>query len=222
MITETTGASCEVRCGFARIAKMTLASTEDDVWKNIDPDDIWILDKLILSRKLGYNCGPIGLDVPYSGYYIVRPCVNMLGLGLGAKKMWLEKDTCDLPYGYFWCEWFTGFHHSVDYYNGTQILCVQGNKPEDTFIKWSEWIRSDKRFKFPTFLNSLIERHPWINCEFIGDKLIEVHFRRNEDFDGNTNHFIPVWEGQDTTPPPGYKYREYPDVHGRIGAFVNK
>ena len=56
LITETTGASCEVRCGSARIAKMTLASTEDDVWKNIDPDDIWVLDKLILSRKLGYNC----------------------------------------------------------------------------------------------------------------------------------------------------------------------
>ena len=29
-------------------------TAEDFVWKNINPDDIWVLDKLILSRKLGY------------------------------------------------------------------------------------------------------------------------------------------------------------------------
>ena len=195
-------------------------SAEDFVWQTIDPDHIWVLDKLILSRKLRYNCGPVGLDVPHPGLYIVRPCVNMLGLGLGTQKLWLEKDTCDLPVGHLWCEWFDGFHHSADYYNSKQLLCVQGNKPEDTFIKWKEWIRTNKRFNFPEILNTLVEFHPWINCEFIGDKLIEVHLRRNEDFDGNINHFIPVWEGEDTTPPKGYTYRNYPDVHGRIGAFV--
>ena len=52
------------------------------------------------------------------------------------------------------------------------------------------------------------------------DKLIEIHFRRNEDFDGVNEEFIPVWEGQDISPPDGYTYREYPDVHGRIGAFI--
>jgi hypothetical protein len=197
-----------------------MITAEDRVWQTIDPDHIWVLDKLILSRKLGYNSGPVGLDVPHPGFYIVRPCVNMLGLGLGAKKMWLEKDTCDLPYGYFWCEWFDGFHNSVDYYNGKQMLCVQGNKPEDTFTRWKEWIRTERRFEFPTILKELVQHHPWMNCEFIGDKLIEVHLRRNQDFNGNINHFIPVWEGQATTAPKGYTYREYPEVHGRIGAFV--
>lgn len=194
--------------------------TEDIVWSNISPNDIWVLDKLILSRKLGYNCGPIGLDVPSPGFYIVRPCVNMLGLGLGAQKLWLDKDTCDLPLGYFWCEWFDGFHNSVDYYCGKQMLCVAGNKPDDTFTKWTDWTRIEKQFEFPEILNPLVEHYPWMNCEFIGDKLIEVHLRRNEDFDGNITHFIPVWAGQDIIPPAGYTYREYPDVHGRIGAFV--
>jgi hypothetical protein len=32
--------------------------------------------------------------------------------------------------------------------------------------------------------------------------------------------FIPVWEGQDTTAPTGFTYKEYPDIHGRIGAFI--
>ena len=52
------------------------------------------------------------------------------------------------------------------------------------------------------------------------DKLIEVHLRHNEDFSDNITEFIPVWKGQDTTPLEGYTYRDYPDVHGRIGAFI--
>jgi hypothetical protein len=197
-----------------------MLTDEDRVWETIDPHDIWVMDKLILSRKLGYNCGPVGLDVPVPGYYIVRPCVNMLGLGLGAQRVWLNQDTMHLPVGHFWCEWFEGFHNSVDYYNGKQMLCVQGNKPDHTFTKWTDWIRNDKQFAFPTILDDLVKRHPWINCEFIGTRLIEVHLRRNEDFDGNINHFIPVWKGETTIPPAGYTYRDYPDIHGRIGAFV--
>lgn len=195
-------------------------SEEDQVWQTINPDDIWVLDKLILSRKLGYTCGPVGLDVPEAGYYIVRPCVNMLGLGLGAERVWLEKETMHLPVGHFWCEWFTGRHVSIDYYNQIQMLCVEGRKPEDTFTRWNEWVRNDIKISFPQLLVDVSQRHPWINCEYIGGRLIEVHLRRNEDFDGNINHFIPVWEGETIAPPEGYSYRSYPDVHGRIGAYV--
>ena len=62
--------------------------------------------------------------------------------------------------------------------------------------------------------------HEWLNVEYIGGKAIEIHFRNNVDFEDNIKEFIPVWENQDTTPPEGYTYREYPDMHGRIGAFV--
>lgn len=195
-------------------------SAEDFVWYDIDPNDIWGLDKLILSRKLGYVSGPVGLRVPKPNNYIVRPCVNMLGLGLGAQKVWIEDETLDLPVGHFWCEFFEGRHFSIDYYNGTQFLCVEGVKPENTFIKWSSWRRNDVRIPFPEILRDLLPRNPWMNCEFIGTKLIEVHYRQNEDFTGNIDHFIPVWEGDSIVPPKGYTYREYPDIHGRIGAFV--
>jgi len=197
-----------------------MTSAEDLVWKTIDPMDMWVLDKLILSKRLGYNCGPVGLDVSVPGYYIVRPCVNMLGLGLGAQKVWLDKDTTHLPVGHFWCEWFDGRHLSIDYQNGKQVLAVEGHKPETTFTKWDHWVKVSDRIKFPTVLEEFKEKYECINCEFIGKKLIEVHFRKNEDFNNNIVHFIPVWEGEDTTPPEGYRYIEYPDVHGRIGAFV--
>ena len=32
-----------------------IETAEDVVWKTINPDHIWVMDKLILSRKLGYN-----------------------------------------------------------------------------------------------------------------------------------------------------------------------
>mgnify|MGYP000137399647 CR=1 FL=1 len=193
---------------------------EELVWKTINPDHIWILDKLILSRKLLYNCGPVGLDVPNPGHYIVRPCVNLLGLGLGTQKVWIEKNTDHLPVGHFWCEWFDGRHLSIDYKWGKQVLAVEGHKPSDTFTRWDHWVKVSDRLKLPEILSNISHNYEYINCEFIGKKLIEVHLRHNEDFAGNITHFIPVWAGEDTTPPEGYTYKIYPDVHGRTGAFI--
>ena len=192
---------------------------EDIYWKTADADEIWVYDKLILSRKLGYKCGPAGIDVPEPGWYIVRPCVNVMGLGLGAKKMHLPQYTIDLDPGYFWCEWFEGRHLSIDYEYGKQVLCVEGFKSEDTFTKWDKWVATDDQIPFPKVLEQFVNK-PNINCEFIGGKLIEVHFRSNPDFDHNIMEFIPVWKGQSIDPPEGYRYIDYPDVHGRIGAFV--
>lgn len=194
-------------------------SAEDFVWRDIDPDEIWAMDKLILSRKLGYICGPVGLDVPTPGYYCVRPCVNMLGLGLGTQKVWLEQETMHLPIGHFWCEWFDGRHLSVDYWHGKQMLCVEGFKADDTFTKWERWVSKSDKVPLPFNLKTFTH-HTWLNVEYIGGKVIEIHFRRNDDFEADTTEFIPVWEGESIDPPVGYRYKDYPDIHGRIGAFI--
>ncbi len=192
---------------------------EDIYWKTADADEIWVYDKLILSRKLGYKCGPAGIDVPEPGWYIVRPCVNVMGLGLGTKKMHLPQYTIDLDPGYFWCEWFEGRHLSIDYEYGKQVLCVEGFKSKDTFTQWDKWIKTNDQIPFPKVLDQFKTKAN-INCEFIGGKLIEVHLRSNPDFEQNITEFIPVWKDQSTEPPLGYRYIDYPDVHGRIGAFI--
>ena len=200
--------------------KTIYEDTQEDVyWQTADANEIWVYDKLILSRKLGYACGPVGIDVPVPAWYIVRPCVNIMGLGLGAKKMHLTKYTIDLDPGHFWCEWFDGRHLSVDYEYGKQVLCVEGFKSEDTFTKWDKWVATDDQIPFPKVLEQFVNK-PNVNCEFIGGKLIEVHFRSNPDFEQDIKEFIPVWQGQTTEPPNGYRYIDYPDVHGRIGAFI--
>lgn len=200
--------------------KTIYEDTQEDVyWQTADANEIWVYDKLILSRKLGYACGPVGIDVPVPAWYIVRPCVNIMGLGLGAKKMHLTKYTIDLDPGHFWCEWFDGRHLSVDYEYGKQVLCVEGFKSEDTFTKWDKWIATDDQIPFPKVLEQFVNK-PNVNCEFIGGILMEVHFRSNPDFEQDIKEFIPVWQGQTTEPPNGYRYIDYPDVHGRIGAFI--
>ena len=196
-------------------------NTNDDeyFWQTATPDQLWVMDKLILSRKLGYICGPVGMDVPKPDWYCVRPCINAIGLGLGTQKVFLEKDTDHLPPGHFWCEWFDGRHLSVDYEYGLPKLCVEGFKEQTTFTRWDRWTKTDEFVHFPNVLDPYIHM-PYVNCEYIGGKLIEVHFRSNPDFVYDNVEFIPVWEGQNTDPPAGYRYIQCPDVHGRIGAYV--
>ena len=199
-------------------------------WINTDPEDLWVFDKLILARKLGYICGGMGVNVPKPDYYIVRPCVNLYGLGLGAKMEYLEQDTCHLPPGHFWCELFKGRHLSIDYQWGEQKLAVEGFKPEETFIQWNKWVQISVEVPFPKILDSFLSKYEWINCEFIGGKLIEIHFRRNPDFSYNNTEYIPVWQGQDSMPPTWekldtsekYRFVEHIDELPKIGAFVNK
>ena len=111
-----------------------IKDTEDIAWETTAPEDLWILDKLILSRHLGYTCGPVGSPVDKSDYYMVRPCVNAMGLGLGAQKHYIKDSTNHLTPGHFWCEFFEGDHISVDYENGKQVLAVQGHKNTNTYV----------------------------------------------------------------------------------------
>ena len=53
------------------------------------------------------------------------------------------------------------------------------------------------------------------NCEFIGDKLIEIHLRGNPDFRYNNDSVIPVWEGDDVN-----TYIEDNDYH-RLGFIID-
>ena len=45
--------------------------SEDEVWNTIDPEHIWVMDKLIHPRKLGYSCGPNWHGCSQPDWYIV-------------------------------------------------------------------------------------------------------------------------------------------------------
>ena len=112
-----------------------------DAWNEFHKYSKWY-NKLWLSERLRYECGPAGVRVPTKGTYIVRPIYNLLGMGLGAKYMFLSPDYKEnqiLP-GHFWCEKFEGFHYTIDYewahlgdgqWGWKQLYCWRGrNGPQ--------------------------------------------------------------------------------------------
>ena len=101
-----------------------MLETDDLTWLNCHPEDLWIFDKLILSRVLGYTCGPSGLKVPKPDFYCIRPITNTLGMGRHARIEWIEDSTDAYHPGEFWCEVFRGEHISVDYAEKRPILSV--------------------------------------------------------------------------------------------------
>lgn len=166
----------------------------NDEWDNIHPSDLWVYNKLFISRILGYTCGPVGTTVPKSDFYIVRPSFNLLGMGRFARQEWIENHTDHLHPAEFWCEIFEGEHLSVDFYQKEANLVVRGTRnPEDPYYKWKKWEKIDRKIDFPKILNDLKGDYDWINCEFIDNRLIEVHFRQNPDFRYDNSVAIPVW-----------------------------
>jgi hypothetical protein len=169
----------------------------DGEWNSIHPSDLWVYNKLFLSRVLGYNCGPVGTTVPRPDFYIVRPSFNLLGMGRFSRKEWIEKYTDHIHPAEFWCEIFEGEHLSVDFKNQKAELTVLGTRnSEDPYYKWKKWEKVDRDVEFPEILNDLKGNYEWINCEFINGNLIEVHFRRNPDFRYGNSVAIPVWDNE--------------------------
>ena len=179
----------------------------NDEWNQIHSEDLWVYNKLILSRVLGYTCGPIGTSVPRPDFYILRPSMNLLGMGRYARKEYIYKYTDCYHPSEFWCEVFEGDHISVDYQNKEQKLTVLGIRDEmNPLYKWDMWKKVDYEMPFPTILNKLKGEYEWINCEFIGNRLIEVHFRQNPDFKYGNSVAIPVWNDSYSIDSEDYRF----------------
>lgn len=196
---------------MARDSYVSYKNIDYQAWLNAHEDDLWLFDKLILSRRLGYKCGARGVDVPSPGEYIVRPCVNFMGMGEGSRIIYIEKCTDHvLKPGGFWCEVFKGRHLSVDYKNGKQDLTVEGFKKDyrDT-RRFHLWSKVTDTVSMPDILKSLKGDYEFINVEMINGKVIEVHLRKNPDFEGHESNYVrPIWREGSNTLLPNEKFVE--------------
>jgi len=174
-----------------------MEDVEAKAWRNAEEQDLWIFDKLIVSRRMGYTCGPAGMDVPRPDVYVVRPCVNIPGMGKGAYFTYIDKESSHLPPGSFWCKKFYGRHISVDYKDGRQVLAVEGFRDDGApFWRFSKWVKIDDVIPMPSMLYDISKRYETINVEYIDDNLIEVHLRGNPDFIYDNSVMYPMWNDQ--------------------------
>lgn len=188
---------------------------DKDVWNFIQAEDLWVYDKLILAKKLGYDCGPAGTLPSKEGYYVVRPCVNFRMMGKGASLQLLSPNHTDtVPDGYFWCERFTGDHITIDYHYGKQDLTAIALKQDpDRLDRFAAWTKINYPYVLPSILEPIAKKYEWLNIEMIGGNIIEVHLRYNDDFrnhDGDV--IIPIWKEEFYNSPCG----------DRIGFIVKK
>ena len=172
------------------------------VWQDI-PAFRSLYNKLDLSLRLGYTAGPAGCPVPKSGTYIVRPIINLSGMGATAYSQYIKADEDhDVPPGYFWCERFTGNHISVNYsWRKAELYAinaVQGwNSPSELY-RFSSWKLLDKIPKFaqvdslPNWIDITMAAHH-VNIEFVGGHIIEMHGRHGMDLPKGAKEIVPVW-----------------------------
>lgn len=196
---------------------------DKDVWSRCPVDYLWIYDKLILARKLGYCAAPAGIPVPRAGWYIVRPITNIRMMSRGATKLWLTpQDTDSVPDGYFWSEWFEGRHTSIDFYYGIQHLAVEGFRDGPRLDRFSCWKKITDCYAFPSVLGDLWRLTPWVNIECVDDKIIEVHLRWNDDFSNHSADVIyPVWRDEPIERPKNTKW--YASSSGdRLGFWIQE
>ena len=190
--------------------------TDVDAWQSANVEDLWLFDKLLLSRRLGYCCGPSCVPVPRPATYIVRPVTNLAGMGISAKFEYLTSSTLHLEPGYFWCERFTGPHLSVDYEYGEPVLSVRGFRDSEAPLwRWSRWQVTNTVLPVPL---PELAKFPKLNCEFVGGSAIEVHLRHNPDFQYSNTVATPVWEDQEVD--PALNFVASPD-YKRKGFYVN-
>ena len=198
------------------------------------PHHRWLFNKLEVSQKFGYECGPACVPIKKTGNYIIRPIYNLYGMGIGAHKKFLDVNIHaeemihhkHIPPGYFWCEWFDGNHYSIDYKwvdegkggihsHWEPFCCVIGtHNSVDNLTKFKEWEIIDPSIIaydiLPDWIHD-IETEKYLNIETKEDKIIEIHLRSGNDvmWDyGLGTKFFPAWKGVEYKEYEGLKFLE--------------
>lgn len=208
------------------VTQLSTPKYDDDAWQEFPHHRDWF-NKLWLSMLLDYNCGPCGVAPADSGFYCVRPIYNLAGMGVGARKQFISAgDYRQVEPGYFWCEWFEGDQHSVTYEwrndNWMPVSSWRGERSDYDLSRFLYWERSMFAPLLPDTFSALADAS-FLNVEFVGGKIVEVHLRRSPDPEEWTV-IIPVWSDEEPS-TEGTFIPHYDDADGylstpRIGFIV--
>ena len=188
--------------------------TDAEAWQCY-PQLRWLYDRLQLSQALDYECGPAGTLPPRPGIWFVKPIINLNGMGVGAYAQHYDGGPAfPVRPGSFWMPHFSGRHLSTDLKRapsgwdfGLTVECIcRNNRP-------FEWRKVTDLPELPGIIAIDGTDIPCVNIELIGSNIIEVHLRRNHDFDAlpEASSVFPVWDGE---PVPADMVADAEDADG--------
>lgn len=142
--------------------------------------DRWIFNKLILAEKLGHSCGPIGTRPSAQTDVIVRPQMNIFGMGRGGffqYNQWPFAAWDNAPNanpGYFWCERFTGRHAYTIFVDDVARYCAYSESV--TIGANQRWVGVEDTglTEIPALPAVLQGISKYLYVESIGGSIIEV------------------------------------------------
>lgn len=149
------------------------------IYPHIPEADKWAANKLMLAERLGYNCGPIGIDPP-NGRYCLRPQNSIRGLGHGGwfdvTVDYSQNQVMPIVPGYFWCEWFDGDHIFTTFINDVAVHASR-NPVTNDIMRTTGNTRFGNTGEAVTLPAALQGLSRYLQVESIEDKIIEVSFR---------------------------------------------
>jgi len=149
-----------------------------DSYHQLPVADRWIMNKLSLAERLGYQCGPVGTRPAAPIAVIVRPQMNIFGMGRGGfyeYDEWPFAAWDNVPNanpGYFWCEQFTGRHAYTGFVDDVAMHCSYA--APYTYAVNQRWVGIEDLSEAPTLPTELQGISKYLYVESIGGNIIEV------------------------------------------------
>jgi len=141
----------------------------------------WIYNKLTVAEIFGHDCGPAGTPISKPGFYCQRPIMSCAGMGAGGFLKFHAKQTQtgiaqpEYKPGYFWSEWFEGWHGWTSFTDDVPFYECGGRYCNGEILF---------QHRPPISLTELPEQLKGISkhmlVEHIGGKIIEVSPRHEE------------------------------------------
>jgi len=138
------------------------------------------MNKLALAERLGHSCGPIGTRPAAQTDVIVRPQMNIFGMGRGGffeYGDWPFAAWDNAPNanpGYFWCEQFTGRHAYTQYVDDVARYCAYSEAVPLTVNQTETYVEDialTEAVALPAILQGISK---YMYVESIGGNIIEV------------------------------------------------
>ncbi len=194
----------------------------------------WVYSRLAVAETTGVRSAPLGVDAPAGVPLVVKPVMNLHGMGRGARMVPASESVSYEP-SMMWQERLSGRHVSVDLrldpHLGRavwQATSVGQPHPErfGRFLMW-ELLGPDRLPETDIAerwaLTHLRHYAGPVGVELIGGRVIEVHLRLTQDWLESG-----VYGPHDTQPPPratlipAWSDDDSEGDHGRIGYTVHR